>query len=281
MAFWSLTTTASGNTGLLLATSLVIGAAAVGAPEIASANQDSIEEASTALMRIAAGSSKRRIAVIGDSLAFELWKGLTETHRGSGRYEFLKFSRVSTGLVRRDVYNWNNKVRDIVAGTRFDMALVIIGGNDRQSMWVNKRRLQRFTKPWYRVYSRRADAFMKTLRRSGKPVYWVGLPIVRPSAMRRDYRRLNRVYKRVAAKNGVHYISSWRVFADSHGRYTGFGRDKDGARRRMRDNDGLHFSPYGRLKFGRFVFRRIRRELGLDIRPPDGGKTETASVLAD
>ena len=202
-----------------------------------------------------------RIAVIGDSLAFELYKGMHAAYRNDKSVKFVKYTRVSTGLIRRDIFNWNRKIRDFVKSHKFDIAVVVMGGNDRQSLWHKKRRLTRGSKAWFKVYSQRAEAFMKTLKSAGKPVYWVGLPVVRSATMSRDYKRFNRLFKRLSSKYGFRYVNMWKVFADKKGRYTSFGRDAAGTKRRMRNDDGLHFSGYGRLKFGRAVFKRIKRNI--------------------
>lgn len=208
-----------------------------------------------------ARSGKVRIAVIGDSLAFELWKGLHAATKGSKSVEFVKFTRVSTGLMRRDVFDWNQQIRSFVRKNRFDAAVVVLGGNDRQTVWHKGRRLTRGSRPWFNEYANRADQFMDTLRSAGKPVYWVGLPIVRSNTMARDYRELNSIFRRLTARNGATYIDTWGVFADANGRYSAYGRDARGARRIMRNNDGLHFSSYGRLKFGKAVLRHLVREI--------------------
>jgi hypothetical protein len=204
---------------------------------------------------------KARIAVIGDSLALELWKGLHGATRGYKGVELVKFTRVSTGLMRRDVFDWNRGIRDFVRSNRFDIAVVVLGGNDRQTVWFKGRRLNRGSKPWLREYAGRASGFMKTLRSAGKPVYWIGLPIVRSAPMARDYRKLNALFRDLAGRHGIHYVDTWKAFADANGGYTSYGRDGRGARRIMRSNDGLHFSNYGRRKFGDLVFQHLRRAL--------------------
>ena len=56
---------------------------------------------------------------------------------------------------------------------------VMIGGNDRQSIWMNGRRLVFGSPEWQAEYERRVARFMAVLATEKAKVYWVGLPSVR------------------------------------------------------------------------------------------------------
>ncbi len=212
--------------------------------------------------RLAQQTPPQRIAVIGDSLAQDLWNGLHKLYRGAENVEFIKFTKVSSGLVRDDVYNWNAKVKTFVAEHDFDTAIVLIGGNDRQVITAGGKRLERFGTAWTEEYGRRVDDFIATLKSKSSSVYWLGLPVVRSKRMARDYRKLNKVYKSQAEANSITYIDTWSLFETKDGEYTSFGLDLKGTKRRLRKDDGLHFTVAGKLVFAREIVRIMRKEVG-------------------
>lgn len=211
--------------------------------------------------RTAEQSTLQRLAIIGDSLAQDLWNGMHKLYRGHDKVEFIRFTKVSSGLVRDDVYNWNAKVKAFVAEHEYDTAIVLIGGNDRQSITIGSKRLNRFGKAWTEEYGRRVDDFIATLKAKGGAVYWLGLPIVRSNRMARDYRKLNKVYKERAEANDITYINTWPLFETEDGKYTSFGLDIKGTKRRLRKDDGLHFTVAGKLVFAREIARLLRKEV--------------------
>lgn len=189
-----------------------------------------------------------RFAIVGDSIANELGQGMRKLYRRSSRVRVIKKTKFSTGLVRTDYYNWYAVLPSFLRRYRPDVVVVNIGGNDRQNLRVNGRRLKRFSRAWLRAYEDRVARFMALLKRSGAKVYWVGLPQVRSSRMTRDYGTLNRIYRREAARHGFTYVSIWNKFSSVRGGYTDYGRGIDGRKRRLRSADGIHFTDAGKLR---------------------------------
>ncbi len=176
-----------------------------------------------------------RVAIIGDSLANDLWFGFRETYAKTTPHKFIKYTKAATGLVRPDFYDWNRRAREISAAGA-DIGIVLIGGNDRQNFSIKGRVVRRFTEPWYAEYRRRVDRFNKLLKRGVKRVYWVALPDVRPRRMSRDYKKLNRVYAASAKANGATYIDIWSWST---------------ANPKILRGDGLHFTTPGTMALAR------------------------------
>ena len=221
----------------------------------------SVQAGTAQLNRVAEQTTPQRLAIIGDSLAQDLWNGMHKLYRGHDKVEFIRFTKVSSGLVRDDVYNWNTKVKAFVAEHEYDTAIVLIGGNDRQSITIGSKRLDRFGKAWTEEYGRRVDDLIATLKSKGGAVYWLGLPIVRSKRMANDYRKLNKVYKERAEANDITYIDTWPLFETEDGKYTSFGLDLKGTKRRLRKDDGLHFTVAGKLVFAREIARLLRKKV--------------------
>ena len=178
-------------------------------------------------------SAQTRIAVIGDSLAQDLWFGFRDLYGASGKRKFLKYTKASSGLVKRSFHNWNAQAARIAANN-IQIAIVMIGGNDRQGFGGHAR----FSKGWRAAYRARVDQLNRTLKRRIGRVYWVGLPNVRSGRMSRDYRKLNEIYAASAAANGVRYISIWEWTS---------------ANKSLLRADGLHFTSRGTVALARRV----------------------------
>ena len=83
------------------------------------------------------------------------------TPRGGGEWE-----RIS----------WDEAIDEQLAENSFDLAVVIIGINDRQPIKVEGQSYEPLTPQWTTAYQARITAFLNKLRAGRKPVIWVGLP---------------------------------------------------------------------------------------------------------
>ncbi len=87
-----------------------------------------------------------------------------------------------------------------------------------------------------------------------REVFWVSLPPVRSSRLSAAFRTINAIDRYQAKKHGFHYISVWKKFLDD-GRYSSFGDNLNGVKRRLRMQDGQHFTEDGRLLLAHDVAR--------------------------
>jgi hypothetical protein len=197
------------------------------------------------------------IAVVGDSLANDLGRGMEDLFRSRPNIKIVKQTHYATGLTRKDQFNWNDQLRAFIGKTDTDTIVVLIGGNDSQDIRVDGRSLERFSKPWLAEYERRVAQFMAILKRAKAKVYWVGLPLVRSDTMSNHFRTLNQIYRRQAVRHRITYVSIWKDFADAGGDYTSFGRSVGGVKRQLRKNDGMHFTEDGTLRLAARVASAI------------------------
>ena len=129
------------------------------------------------------------------------------------------------------------------------------------------------TDRWAEIYARRIDETVAALKSKGVPVFWVGLPSLRGTRSTADVVYLNDLYRARAERAGAVYIDVWDGFVDEAGKYSNFGPDFEGQRRRLRSNDGVYFSKYGARKLAHYVERELRRYMSnrsLQISLPSG-----------
>jgi hypothetical protein len=115
------------------------------------------------------------------------------------------------------------------------------------------------TDAWSEAYIRRIDDTIASLKTSGVPVFWVGLPPLRGQKAAADIPFLNDLYRSRADKAGIIYIDVWDGFVDEDGRYAQSGPDVEGQTRRLRAGDGIYFTQAGARKLAHYVEREVQR----------------------
>lgn len=211
-----------------------------------------------------------RIVVFGDSVAKDLWGGMVGSIGKESSFEVLRKTKVSSGIVREDFYNWREAVKATFDDGRIDVAVWMIGINDLQQLRNAGGRFEPNTPEWSKAYKARIDAIVKTMQEKGTAVYWVGLPIVRSNRLSKGYAQINDLVRSRIESMGARFIDIWDGFADEAGAYSAYGPDLAGARRKMRRGNGIHFSKRGNEKLVHFVEKAIMADLASGGRTLDG-----------
>lgn len=212
------------------------------------------------------------VVVFGDSLGDGVWAGLYHVLRKDKRFSVIRRSRVATGFARKDYFDWNDAVREATGELTVDIAVVVMGTNDRQTIVENGKRLNLFDPAWRDVYDARVDDFTQTLKEAGARVYWVGLPVMRSARFERDMATFSDIFEARAVANGISFVPTHDVAADRDGHYQAYGLDGAGRKRLLRTEDGMHFTMDGYL----LLARRIGGVVLADV---DGG-TLTAKAAS-
>ncbi len=203
-----------------------------------------------------------RVAVMGDSLADGIWAGLYRELQGDDRFEVLRRTEVSSGLSRPDFYDWEARVREIIAGGEIDVAVVCFGLNDPQPVYFEGKRQFSFGSPeWNAVYEDRVAEFQRVLRDAGIPTFWVGLPTVRSSSMADDMAHLNTIYEAQSIVGGATFVPTLELTTGPDGGYSAYLVDESGRNRLMRANDGVHFTARGYSMLARELLRTMADKL--------------------
>lgn len=239
------------------------------------------------------------VVVIGDSLADWLAYGLEEALIDSPEYGIVRKARIGSGLIRYDLRNesleWAQAARDMLANEKPNYIVMMIGLNDRQPIRVQAGRAkpQAATKPpgaepdqenpdqptiaapeersrvpgvhefhsekWEEIYTKKIDDTIAVLKTKGVPVFWVGLPSLRTPKATSEASYLNELFRARAEKAGIVYVDVWDGFVDERGAFTLQGPDYEGQNRRLRANDGIHFTRPGARKLAHYLERELNR----------------------
>jgi hypothetical protein len=223
------------------------------------------------------------VAVIGDSEAAILARGLEDAFSADRRVAVLNKAQDDSGLVREDFYDWRKGATALLDGQqRVDMAVMQIGINDNQPLRQDAgRALEPLSKEFNEAYARRVEEIAAFFRDKNVPLVWVGLPIMRNAALSRAAMTFNNIARQNATAAGAHYVDLWDAFSDVNSDYKASGPDVNGAIVRLRSADGVHFSPAGARKAAYFVEPEIKKVLASLQATPPAQPEQPAAVSPD
>lgn len=199
-----------------------------------------------------------RLAVFGDSMAVDLAKALERFYAEDPNLVVINQGVGSSGFVRDDYFDWNKTIGEQIAADSFDLAVVIIGVNDRQEIRVDGQSYNSLTPQWTAAYQARLNDFLGQLRAARKPVIWVGLPPMSKTEYSAAMSQISALYKMAAFSGGAEYLDIYDRFLGEDGKYSSQGPDVNGQNARMRKDDGIHFSTAGADKLAFYISQSIR-----------------------
>ena len=144
---------------------------------------------------------------------------------------------------------------------RIDVAVMMIGSNDKQPIRDGGKTLAFGTPEWTAAYAKRVTAVDEAFRSHGIPLIWVGVPITKDDGFADAMSSLNDITRDAAAKSGATYVDTWEAFSDDNGDFSSYGPDVNGQTVRLRSTDGIHFTRAGARKLAHFVDAHVRRAL--------------------
>ncbi len=199
-----------------------------------------------------------RLAVFGDSMAVDLSKALERYYAEDPNLVVIGQGVGSSGFVRDDYFDWNAAINEQIAADTFDLAIVIIGINDRQEMKVNGRTYPALSDEWRAEYQSRLNRFLGSLRAARKPVVWVGLPPMSKTDYSTAMTQISALQKLAAFSGGAEFLDIYERFLGEDGRYSSQGPDVNGQNARMRKDDGIHLATAGSDKVAFYLSQPIR-----------------------
>ncbi|OFW67626.1 MAG: hypothetical protein A2Z12_01310 [Actinobacteria bacterium RBG_16_68_21] len=206
-----------------------------------------------------------KLWIVGDSfvefVAPVLRSDLAETGVVDTETDF----RFSSGLIRRDVFDWPAHVTGRLPEVMPDVVIAQFGGNDGQEVNVNGVLVAPEDQAWQDLYLGRVLELADVLLGSGvERVYWLGLPIMRNQAFDARVRIMNSVYAEAAAsRDGVTFIDVHSLFQDSSGEFSTYLEDASGRLVAVRTPDGAHYTLEGATLLANHLAEMLTVDLGL------------------
>lgn len=186
------------------------------------------------------------IAVFGDSQARGIAEGLAKVLIEDPRFKVLNRTHPGAAFVH-DESEWIAPIRKFVSQEKADIAIVMFGANDRLDMkdGATGKYLHFKTTEWRDEYARRTDLVLKLLAEGKLRVIWCGNPIARSETYSSDMSYINQIFAERAEAFGAQFLPLWGLAASEDGKYAAYGKDLEGTTRRLRADDGIHFTAAG------------------------------------
>ena len=212
----------------------------------------------------------KKVLLLGDSLAATGFGVLLEkkldAHPG---VQCFRKAKSASGLARPDFFDWMDAAKRQVEFRKPDLVVVIMGGNDGQDLTPRRggKRVRWKSEEWSAAYRARMDAFLGELVGEGREVVWLGLPKTQTRKFEEKLVLIRSLQKAaVDALDSAHYIDTTPLLSDEAGELKREVKVK-GKKRRMREDDGIHFTMGGSEYFAGRVFPEVVRSLGLEADP--------------
>ena len=199
-----------------------------------------------------------QVLVLGDAIGGGLGAGQVRMAAGSVRFEVsIRFNEES-GLVRPDVYDWAASLPKILATNRYDVAVVLLGTNDRQMIRTANERLAFNSPAWIDAYKARMDGILDRFADAGVKVYWVAIPPVADARYDADLKVIAALQRERIEARGFAYLDFRAQFSNPDGSFADIGPDETGTVRKLRGKDGISFFKAGNNKFAQLVLSSIQ-----------------------
>jgi hypothetical protein len=216
--------------------------------------------------------SPRTVLLLGDSLiATGFGQYLEALLNAHPKVRSARRAKSSTGLARPDFFDWMAVGREEIERHQPDVVVVILGGNDGQSLTDDRGRAEvRWGQSgWEAAYRQRTEAFLRLLSAPGRKILWLELPPTKLKNFERKLGLIRGLQREVlAAREDARYLDTRPFFTDAKGKLL-LEAQVQGFRKPMRLKlaDGVHFSVAGGRYFATQVFPHVMELLGLPLEP--------------
>jgi hypothetical protein len=183
---------------------------------------------------------------IGDSIGEDLGYGLADMIGTNPAVHLVQAAQGNTGLADTAYYNWSSNLAQDLAKYHPAIVVALFGGNDWQPFTAAGKAAMPGTAFWRAQYTARVADLVTQATAAGAKVFWVGLPIMGPTAGLPSEMAptLNSVYQSAAASHpGASYISIYQLFENAQGQYSQYLPGPGGNLVEVRDPDDIHIAP--------------------------------------
>lgn len=186
-----------------------------------------------------------RILVIGDSLADGFGMFLkNRVDRVLPHAEIINRGKTSTGLARRDFYDWPAQFAVFVSEYRPDIVVAHFGANDMQTVIGESGRTVYGSAEWDAAYLREIRKVIAVAQAAQIPLYWIGPAPDSHSKLNAHLSHVNPLFAAAANEAGAIYFPLSPLVAGHEGEFVQTVQ-VDERSVTVRSGDGSHFTGAG------------------------------------
>jgi hypothetical protein len=199
------------------------------------------------------------ILFVGDSLAQGLYLHTLPALRRVPNLRLVNATRHATGLTRSDEHDWTVAVADAVARHQPDITVMWIGANDFRTFSDRATRSRHlFGTPGFdAAYAAKISSIAALPAFDGRVLAWIGLPNMRDRQFAEGARHLNGLFEAAVRAAGRRYVDIWAATSTAEGGFRVGAPGPDRVERRLRADDGAHFSDIGYRAVAHLAFSDI------------------------
>ncbi|WP_267524835.1 hypothetical protein [Campylobacter sp. MG1] len=192
------------------------------------------------------------LILLGDSLM----QGVGVAICNKARKKNIKCENIakqSTGLLRKKYYDYAKVLDDTLSNKDIRNIVMLVGVNDLWDASENKKLLKFGDKEWIEFYIRRINELVEVAQKYNANLFWYELPVVKNEIQNDKVRILNDIFLYLSNKRNYHFIKLNPILTEHFDFYIKI----DGKSKKIRSNDGIHFTPYGYALLSDDFFKKV------------------------
>lgn len=178
------------------------------------------------------------VILLGDSLMQGVGIRICN-HLRKEKIKCQNLAKQSTGLLRKKYYDYAKVLNESLKSSDIKNIVILVGVND---LWStnNKGKVLKFGDlEWKKFYKTRIEELIKIAKKYEANMFWYELPVVKNNEQNTKVKVLNEIFYEFSSS--YHLIKLNPVLTKHFDYYLKI----DGKSKRIRSNDGIHFTPTG------------------------------------
>jgi hypothetical protein len=206
-----------------------------------------------------------KMLLVGDSLGNGTYWALSKAAADDPAIDLYSRCQVSSTLSNPFYFDWLSNISEILKKDNYDVAIVVLGANDAQTISENKISYLYNTADWLRIYKQRIISFLDYFKKKNVYVYWLGVPPMRKPGYKDRMEHLNNVKSElIAQQKGVTFFSTKEILGDEKGLFTKF-KAIENQQYQIRSNDGIHFTRTGAKLIVNSLMSHLKEEFNFSL----------------
>ncbi len=205
------------------------------------------------IMEVKPGDS---FLLVGDSLMHDAGWAIERDLRAR-HLRVTNIGKSSTGFTNREYFDWPWVFKAQVEKQKPAFAVMFVGANDAWEIHQGKKWIKFKTAQWDEIYTSRLKEIIDICREKNIQLIWYEVPAMRKNTYSQKIQHLNDLYRETVSSGGMYFLSTKTVFSDD-GSYAGFKKNAKGELKKVRKDDGIHFTMYGANLLSQRLMDRLK-----------------------